>query len=258
MLIGMSKEKYGIGTIHETNEGYKVQVIGKIGKRSRVVKFLDEFGAIITTFSLRTGKIGNPYHKSMCGIGYLGVGQYKASTNGKHSKEYNAWNNMIKRCYNEDYKIKLAPSYLNVSVCEEWLNFQSFAEWYTNNYPYHINNVNFGMDKDLKQIGVSNKIYSSKTCIFLPEKINTYLAVNKSNNTSGITGVNFDKSRNKWMCGSRDFSKGINVNLGSFATKEEAHQSYIKFKFEQDEKVRQYLRDLNYLPEEIIQLVRTV
>ena len=254
----MKEEKYGIGTIHNTNEGYKVQVIEKLGEMSRVVKFLDDFGAIITTSSLRTGKVGNPYHKSLCGVGYLGLGEYKPTINGKHSKEYNAWNNMIKRCYNEEYRIKLTPSYFNTTMCDEWLNFQNFAKWYSNNYPHHIDDIKFSIDKDLKQLGNLNKIYSSDTCIFLPEKINTYIAVKKSNNTSGITGVNFDKSRNKWMCRSRDFSKCINVNLGRFKDIEEAHQAYINFKLEQDEKARQYLRDLNYLPEEIIQLVRTV
>ena len=225
--------------------------------RVKIVKFLDSYGAIVKTFNLRTGKIGNPYHKSMCGIGYIGQGKYKPTLNGKHSKEYNAWNNMIKRCYNEDYR-SLVPSYKNVTVCEEWYNFQNFAEWYSNNYPFSISGINFSLDKDLLQYDAENKIYSPETCIFLPEKINTYLAVNKSNNTSGVTGVNFDKNRNKWMCRVRDFSKSVNVNLGRFIDIEEAKRTYKEFKLIQDDKARQYVRDLNYLPEEIIKLIRTV
>lgn len=46
--------------------------------------------------------------------------------------------------------------------------------------------------------------------------------------------------------------------IGRYDTQEEAHQAYKEFKLQQDSKARDYLRNLNYLPEEIIQLVRTV
>ena len=48
----------------------------------------------------------------------------------------------------------------------------------------------------------------------------------RSDNSSGIRGVHFDKSRNKWMA--RLTEKGIMKNLGRFDTKEEAKAAYEK------------------------------
>ena len=48
----------------------------------------------------------------------------------------------------------------------------------------------------------------------------------RSDNTSGIRGVYFDKARNKWMA--RLTEKGVMKNLGRFDTKEEAKAAYEK------------------------------
>lgn len=48
----------------------------------------------------------------------------------------------------------------------------------------------------------------------------------RSDNTSGITGVNFDKARNKWKAQIQ--KDGKKINLGSFETKEEAIEARIK------------------------------
>lgn len=48
----------------------------------------------------------------------------------------------------------------------------------------------------------------------------------RSDNTSGIRGVCFDKSRNKWMA--RLTKKGVVKNLGRFDTKKEAKAAYEK------------------------------
>lgn len=44
------------------------------------------------------------------------------------------------------------------------------------------------------------------------------------NNTSGLKGVSFDKSKNKWEAYIRSDNK--KVSLGRFATPEEAHEAY--------------------------------
>ena len=48
----------------------------------------------------------------------------------------------------------------------------------------------------------------------------------RSDNSSGIRGVHFDKTRNKWMA--RLTEKGVMKNLGRFDTKEEAKAAYEK------------------------------
>jgi len=85
--------------------------------------------------SFRTGQIKSPYDKSNFNIGYLGVGKYKPchsiDKNGiaKTTKQYATWTSMLQRCYDVKFKINL-PTYIGCSVCGEWLNFQTFAEWY--------------------------------------------------------------------------------------------------------------------------------
>jgi hypothetical protein len=49
----------------------------------------------------------------------------------------------------------------------------------------------------------------------------------KSVNTSGFTGVSFDKSRNKWIAQGR--YNGKKKNLGRFETKEQAAIAYASF-----------------------------
>ena len=48
----------------------------------------------------------------------------------------------------------------------------------------------------------------------------------RSDNSSGVRGVHFDKTRNKWMA--RLTEKGITRNLGRFDSKEEAQAAYEK------------------------------
>ena len=72
------------------------------------------------------------YEKGVCS-----KGKYKSKINGKHTKEYLVWRSMISRCYNKDYHGY--NNYKDVEVCDEWLDFQTFAEWFTDNY-YSIEN----------------------------------------------------------------------------------------------------------------------
>lgn len=83
--------------------------------------------------SFKTGLIKCSYEKRTYGIGYLGEGEYKASENGKDTRVYKTWTDMLQRCYDEKYQ-KRQPTYIGCEVCDEWLNFQNFAKWYDENY----------------------------------------------------------------------------------------------------------------------------
>ena len=39
----------------------------------------------------KKGNVKCPYEPSICGIGYIGEGEYKVSENGKQTKCYNVW-----------------------------------------------------------------------------------------------------------------------------------------------------------------------
>ena len=247
-------EKYGVGTKCITNEGYKFEVVEKIDVRKRIIRFDNGYEIVVHTSAIIKGKIKNPYHKSVCGIGYFGVGKYKCRVNNKKTPEYTVWQSMLKRCYDEKFQER-CPTYKSVTVYNEWLNFQNFSKWYEDNYP-KIEGVNFDLDKDLLQLNVENKIYSPKTCIFLPQNVNKFLTNKQSTNTSGYIGVSWTKANEKWCARINLFRESKLKNLGYFATPEEAYQVYQQARKVESEKVKDYLRSLDYLSEKIIQLVK--
>ena len=96
---------------------------------------------------------------------------------------------MLKRCY-DPYYINREPTYIDVYVCDEWHNFQNFGKWFEENY-YEIPNERIELDKDILFKG--NKIYSPKTCIFVPQRINQ-LFIKQQGKRGGLPiGVNHHK-----------------------------------------------------------------
>lgn len=79
---------------------------------------------------------------------------------------YTAWKNMMQRCYNENTRDKY-PTYLGVVVCDEWLTFSQFRNWWINN---HVDG--FAMDKDIIGEGFE---YSPSSCLFVSRAINNFI-----------------------------------------------------------------------------------
>ena len=250
----MKDEKYGVGKKFKTNEGYLVEVVEKINNGRRKIKFENGYETMAKYYDIGEGRVKNPYHPSVYSVGYFGVGEYRASINYKQTPEYRIWANVLKRCYDEKNQER-CPTYKGVTVCQEWHSFQNFAKWYNDNLP-KIYGVKFHLDKDLLQQAVKNKIYSPDTCVFLPQEINKFLNNKQSSNTSGYIGVHRYKTHKKWIAQIMVFGEDKGRHLGRFLTLEQASQAYQKARAEQSEKVKDYLRSLNYLPEETIQLVK--
>ena len=157
-------------------------IITKYNNALDIDVYLTEYDYTINHVTYNNFKRGNikcPYEPRYYGIGYLGEVKYKMSENGKKTKCYNTWHNMLERCYNPKYQEKY-PTYKDCEVHESWHNFQTFAEWYNDNY-YQIHGEVMCLDKDILIKG--NKIYSPETCVFVPEKIN--LLFIKSDNSRG-------------------------------------------------------------------------
>lgn len=163
-------------------------------------------------------------NKKICGVGYLGVGYYKPTINGKTTIAYNAWRNMIHRCYDKEYQ-NIKTTYKECILCEEWLNFQNFAKWCDKNY-YMIDNEIMNLDKDILCKG--NKIYSPETCIFVPQRINKLFI--KSNKRRGELpiGVCHTNPKNKFKSYCSTQNKFI--YLGNYITPELAFDAYKKCK----------------------------
>jgi len=201
-----------VGEKHLTNEGYTVEIIEYFGWRNCTIKFND--GVIIKNREYQDilkGRVRNFNHKSVYNIGFTGIGEY---SNKKYNKIYIIWSGMLERCYSEK-KQQLHPSYIGVTVCEEWHNFQNFAKWYEENYI-----EGFQLDKDILVKG--NKIYSPETCCFVPQEINSLFTFNNINRGEYLIGVN--KQINKYKAQININSK--QTHLGMFNTPEEAFQAY--------------------------------
>lgn len=154
------------------------------------------------------------------GIVYkVGINDYddKVFINGKMIKSYIVWNDMLKRCYSSKYQEK-NPTYIGCSVCDEWLSFNNFKNWYDNNYI-----ENYQLDKDLLKRG--NKIYSSDTCVFIPNFINTILIKCDKSRGKNKIGVCYHKRIKKYVA-KLNKNDGVQHHLGYFDTEEVAYQAY--------------------------------
>ena len=172
--------------------------------------------------------------------GFVGEGKYKSTENKKTTRCYKIWDEMLKRCHNEKYQNE-KPTYIGCTICEEWYNFQNFAEWYEKNY-YKIENEIVCLDKDILVKG--NKIYSPETCIFVPNRIN--ILFTKSNKTRGKYPIGIYCYKQRQELRVRCNTLKGSVYLGRFELDEvnEAFLTYKKFKENYIKEVADEYKDL--------------
>ena len=215
----MIKIKYKIGDTTNNKYGTEMKIIQIIDTSNIYVEFQDEYHYIKkTTFqNFGRGRLINPYDKSIYGIGYLGDGDYKVWVNGHKTDTYGVWHDMIERCYNEKRR-HVHKAYEDCSVCNEWLNYQTFCKWYYENY-YSTGEGRMHLDKDILVKG--NRIYSPKTCVFVPQRINM-MFIHQPNKLGLPTGMT------KSSKGYRTLYNG--KLLGIYSTLDEAMNHYMKAK----------------------------
>ena len=175
------KQHEMVGKVFPTNYGGDCVVVEYINATKVGVRFLDEARYYTQTDSksIRKGNVRNYFSKSVYGVGFLGVGEYKSVVSRKESKVYKIWASILQRCYSES-GVSANPTYKGCTVCEDWHNFQNFAEWYSSHEHYGLG---YHLDKDLlSSKGV--KVYSPETCCLIPREINNLF------NDSGSTRSN--------------------------------------------------------------------
>ena len=214
------KPKGRIGEVIKNNKGFTMTIVEYHSATSITVEFGENqkvFGVTYTAF--KKGSVDNPYEKSVCGVGYIGVGNYSSRENNKISKKYSVWAGMIERGHNIKLKEK-QPTYKDVTVCKEWHNFQNFAQWFDENWKPYMQD--WQLDKDI--LCPTCKIYSPETCCFVPAEINSLFV--KSNATRGEypIGVHFDREKLKFVAQLR-INKG-QAFKGYYKTSEEAFEVY--------------------------------
>ena len=136
---------------------------------------------------------------------------------------YQAWVNMLKRAYCERYQEK-RPTYVGVTVCEEWHSFSAFRNWWLAKY-----REGFSLDKDL--LVVCNREYGPDACIYVPQSLNTFTVDSgavRGELPIGVylheTGIYRSKCRNPIT--------GKTRHIGYFTTPEAAHSAWLKYKLE--------------------------
>jgi hypothetical protein len=191
----------------------------------------------------KKGKIKCPYEPRVYEHGCLGEGKYKSKENGEHTKCYEVWRSMLKRCY--DFKFHEKEStYKGCEVYKDLLNFQNFGLWFDDNY-YEIEGEKMCLDKDI--LVKDNKIYSPETSVFVPEKINLLFAKRQNHRGEYPIGVSYDKYAKKFIsqCSIYDYeeNKIERKRLGYYETSEEAFESYKKFKEQNIKEAADYYKD---------------
>lgn len=174
MLKPLRKSKYPrfeVGQQHKTKSYGMCEVIyveGTGSSRSLItIKFLDTGNTtVVRGDDVRKGSVRDRMSPTVYGVGYLGYGKYKAS-----SDAYNLWYAILQRCYNPSYYSNhTKKSYSHVEVCKEWHDFQAFAEFYEQHYI-----PDYQLDKDI--LVPNSTVYSPETCMFVPRTVNNAEAI---------------------------------------------------------------------------------
>ncbi len=162
--------------IYPTKTSGNLEIIKYINCSNVEVRFVDT--GFVTTAridSIKRGNVKDRLRPSVCGVGFIGVGDNKVSENGKITKVYQTWQGMLQRCYSEALQ-KIKPWYVGCTVHPDWHNFQVFAKWYDKNYPTDGNK--YDLDKDILVEG--NRVYGPETCMFVSHEKNMVKARAKS------------------------------------------------------------------------------
>lgn len=216
------RSKYKVGQIFSTKKGGDA-VIYEYRKYDDVtVMFLDDCGAKTKTTitALLSGEVKNLCVKNVCGVGFLGVGRFLSRDLRGKTKEYQAWENMMYRCYGT-HPENTNTSYEDCIVCEEWHNFQNFAEWYVQQSNY---GEGFALDKDLLKVG--NKVYSPESCCLLPQEVNNHIIFKRGKPEGLPKGV---AKRGRSFTATVSYG-GISKHLGTYPNAKNAFLSYKKAK----------------------------
>ena len=170
---------------------------------------------------------GYPYHKSVCGVGCLGLmsdgTRPRTKINGKRTREYEVWKSMLNRCYSEK-SLKRNPTYKDCYVCDRWLCFANFLEDLPLIEGYELwrdnPNQRISLDKDLKQQGIKNKVYSLETCCFISSSDNNKERNKRKPNLSiKVYGVNVKTGEKTRVFNSiHEVERELGVNHGNISS----------------------------------------
>ncbi|QXV74231.1 putative HNH endonuclease protein [Rhizobium phage RHEph12] len=172
------------GDLYPTKNSGNVVVVNYENSKSVLVRFVETgYETNVTAKTLREGYVRDLYHRSVCGVGFVGEGKYAYTS---HKKLYTLWSNMLMRCYDPDYQRRY-PTYIGCSVVDRWHCLQTFCRDITKMDNWNARG--FELDKDLRVLG--NKVYGPRFCSFVPHDVNSVVVkadsegIEKRNNGNG-------------------------------------------------------------------------
>lgn len=233
----MNKINKRLGLTKLNKYGDMMEIIEYNNAKDIIVEFQDKYkGRVHTRWNdFNVGNTKNPYSISVFDVGITG-NKYKTTKNGKKIKEYDTWYDILRRSYSKIIKNKNC-TYQTVTCCDEWLLYDNFYEWLSNqeNFNNWLNGNRWAVDKDILVKG--NKIYSPDTCVLVPSYVNSLFTRSNAGRGSLPIGVSYNKNLKKYRA---KISKKHNnskqeEHLGYYNTPEEAFlvykshkESYIK------------------------------
>ena len=182
-----------VGTVHTSKDNGEYTVIDKIDNDTYRIRFNNTgFEINVERKAIeRNYKIRDKFLPTIHGVAAVGYGNRL-----DNEKMYNAWSDMIRRCYNQNFESYSNYGGAGVTVDPRWLRFDLFLEDAVNlpGYADMINNphITYSLDKDILQQNCTNKVYGPHTCMWVPISINAYQALNDrlSKNVIPYTGIN--------------------------------------------------------------------
>jgi hypothetical protein len=242
----MSQKLNRVGEIGINNQGMEMKIVGYRNNKDIDILFSDNTLVCNQPYSVfHSGEIKNNNIPYVNGVGYIGYGKYKCRINGKLTEEYKIWSSMILRNYCSQY-LERQETYKKCSVCDEWLNFQTFAKWYFENK--WTNEFPLVPDKDILIKG--NKEYNPNTVLLLDQRLNNLFLSHKINRGNLPIGVRWDKERNKYVasCKTKEYNKKF---IGRFDDPIEAFYAYRDFKYQRVKEIVNYYKETYNLPQKI-------
>lgn len=164
-------------------------------------------------------------------------GEYLRKHNGDLTYEGMYHHRLMIRSKNDKYK-EYRPTYKDVTVSENFTNFQFFAEWC--NKQIGFGQQGFVLDKDL--LIPQNKIYSENSCVFVPDVINSFLTFVRQKDSGLPVGVTWCESEGKYKSYCSQLN-GKNKTLGRFSNPSDAYIAYCGFKEAMARKLAETYKD---------------
>lgn len=166
--------------------------IGDIFGRLKVLQFLPKSKVLVqcecgSTKEVRKGHLKDGNTNS-CGCLQKELQSAKMKTHGMEgTPTYKSWNNMMMRCTNPNRINYAEYGGSGITVSEPWYKFENFFK-------------DMGIRPEgmtLNRIGGAG-VYSKETCEWATLSEQSYDQKKRATNTTGKTGVSFQKSTGKW------------------------------------------------------------